>query len=216
MTYQTTEPVRELSMGVSARAWGDLIHQVERGDISYDLPYQRGDVWTTGQRVMLIYSILAGTPVPALIINSRPESMWFAPDGTRRPIYAVIDGKQRITAVQMFMDGRLAVHDADLAGRCGISSMSPTNQRANLRSTADRLESGSARLTASSSRSHRSSSSRIRRNGVPSGGMVSPFLSLTVILSCRVDRGYSIPYTGGHDANHVDPGCHQGPADRRT
>lgn len=109
MTYQTTEPVREIPINISARAWGDLIHQLQKGDISYDLPYQRGDVWTTDQRVMLIYSILSGTPIPALIMNSRPDHMWFGSGGERHPIYAVIDGKQRITAVQMFMEGDLAV-----------------------------------------------------------------------------------------------------------
>lgn len=124
-----------------------------------------------------------------------------APAVVVRDQFVVVVTRQQVGA--MGADLRawwwLVVHDADFAGRCGISSMSPTNQRANFRSTADRLESGSARLTASSSRSHRSSSSRIRRNGVPSGGMVSPFLSLTVILSCRVDCGYIIPYTEGHD-----------------
>jgi hypothetical protein len=109
MTYQTSEPVHEIPMNISARAWGDLIHQMDAGDISYEMPYQRGDVWATGQRVMLIYSILSGTPIPALILNDRPESMWFAPDGARLPIYAVIDGKQRITTVQMFMAGALPV-----------------------------------------------------------------------------------------------------------
>ena len=109
MTRQTSEPVREIPMGSSARAWGDLIHQLEAGDISYDMPYQRGDVWTYDQRIALIFSILSGTPVPALILNDRPESMWFAADGSRRPIYAVIDGKQRLTAVQMFIGNQLLV-----------------------------------------------------------------------------------------------------------
>jgi hypothetical protein len=109
MTYQTDAPISEIPMSASGRAWGDLIHQVERGDVGYDMPYQRGDVWTNGQRVMLIYSILSGTPIPALIINDRPESLWFAADGTQQPIFAVIDGKQRMTAVRMFMNGALAV-----------------------------------------------------------------------------------------------------------
>lgn len=109
MTYQTDGPIREIPVTPSARAWGDLIHQLDRGDISYDLPYQRGAVWTDDQRIMLIYSILSGTPVPALIINDRPERMWFAADGSRLPIYAVIDGKQRMMTVQMFMSSDLAV-----------------------------------------------------------------------------------------------------------
>lgn len=108
-TFQTDAPVVEIPMSATGRAWGDLIHQVQTGDISYDLPYQRGAVWTGEQRIMLVYSILSGTPVPALVFNLRPHSMWFGPDGRQLPIVAVIDGKQRIMAVRMFMEGELAV-----------------------------------------------------------------------------------------------------------
>lgn len=108
-TFQTDAPVREIPMSATGRAWGDLIHQVEDGDISYDLPYQRGAVWMNEQRIMLVYSILSGTPVPALVFNLRPHSMWFDPDGQQLPITAVIDGKQRMMTVRMFMNGELAV-----------------------------------------------------------------------------------------------------------
>lgn len=109
MTYQTTEPAHELRMGVSARSWGELVRQLQDGDSTYDLPYQRGAVWTNEQRMMLIYSILSGTPIPALIINMRPEDMWFDAAGKQLPIYAVIDGQQRLTTVRMFMEGGLLV-----------------------------------------------------------------------------------------------------------
>lgn len=109
MSYQTAEPVRDLRMNVTARTWGDLIHHVQRGDTTYDLPYQRGAVWTTEQRILLIFSILSGTPIPALIVNARPENMWFTSTGDQRPIYAVIDGQQRLTAVRMFMEADLLV-----------------------------------------------------------------------------------------------------------
>lgn len=109
MTFQTDGPVREIPMTATGRAWGDLVHQVQAGDISYDLPYQRGAVWTNEQRIMLVYSILSGTPVPALVFNLRPHSMWFGRGGEQLPIVAVIDGKQRIMAVRMFMEGELAV-----------------------------------------------------------------------------------------------------------
>lgn len=109
MTYQTNEPVHELRMSVSGRSWGELIHWVQEGDATYDLPYQRGAVWTYEQRIMLIFSMLSGTPIPALIVNVRPEEMWFDAAGQQLPIYAVIDGQQRITAVRMFMENALPV-----------------------------------------------------------------------------------------------------------
>lgn len=109
MTFQTSEPVRDQRMSISARTWGELIHQIQRGDTTYNLTYQRGAVWTNEQRVMLIFSILSGTPIPALIVNERPRSMWFDADRNQLPIYAVIDGQQRMTTVKMFMEDALPV-----------------------------------------------------------------------------------------------------------
>lgn len=108
-TFQTREPIRDQRMSISARTWGELIHQIQRGDSTYDLPYQRGAVWTDEQRIILIYSILSGTPIPALIVNERPHRMWFDADRNQLPIYAVIDGQQRMTAVKMFMEDDLPV-----------------------------------------------------------------------------------------------------------
>lgn len=109
MGYQTSEPIPDMRMNITARCWSELVRNVQRGDSTYDLPYQRGAVWTDEQRLMLIYSILSGTPIPALIVNERPHSMWFAVDGSQLPIIAVIDGQQRLTTVQMFMEDELAV-----------------------------------------------------------------------------------------------------------
>jgi hypothetical protein len=108
-TFQTSEPVNELRMNISARTWSDLVHQVQNGDTTYDLPYQRGAVWTNEQRMLLVYSVLSGTPIPALIVNERPQSMWFDADRNQLPIYAVIDGQQRLTTMRMFMEDDLLV-----------------------------------------------------------------------------------------------------------
>ena len=67
-------------------------------------PYQRGDVWGVKRRQNFIRSILLGVPVPSLIINHRLMADW--PNDYR---IAVIDGKQRITTVLMFVDGLLQV-----------------------------------------------------------------------------------------------------------
>ncbi|CAA9364937.1 MAG: hypothetical protein AVDCRST_MAG68-5097 [uncultured Gemmatimonadetes bacterium] len=108
-SFQTSEPVTDLRMEISGRSLGELVRWIQDGDATYDLPYQRGAVWTDEQRIMLILSMLSGTPVPALIINDRPQRMWFDADGERLPIYAVIDGKQRLTTFRMFMENDLLV-----------------------------------------------------------------------------------------------------------
>ena len=57
------------------------------GKLNLAPSYQRGDVWSTSARQLLIESILRGIPLPSVILlkSSRPE--------TRR--YEVVDGKQR-------------------------------------------------------------------------------------------------------------------------
>jgi Protein of unknown function DUF262 len=109
VTYQTSEPVHDLRMEISGRSIGEMVRWLQEGDATYDLPYQRGAVWTDEQRIMLILSVLSGTPIPALIINNRPQRMWFDARGGRLPIYAVIDGKQRLTTFRMFMENDLLV-----------------------------------------------------------------------------------------------------------
>lgn len=109
MSYQTSEPVTDLRMEISGRSVGEIVRWLQDGDATYDLPYQRGSVWTDEQRIMLILSMLSGTPIPALIINDRPQRMWFDDDGGRLPIYAIIDGKQRLTTFRTFREDALAV-----------------------------------------------------------------------------------------------------------
>ena len=55
--------------------------------------YQRGDVWTTGDRQQLIESIVRGIPLPSIILLEKD------PD---EPI-EVVDGKQRLTSILRFI-----------------------------------------------------------------------------------------------------------------
>lgn len=79
-------------------------HEEREGGLFLEPPYQRGDVWGTKRRVNLIRSILLGVPIPSLIINDRLHADW--EDDFR---IAVIDGKQRITALLMFIGSDLPV-----------------------------------------------------------------------------------------------------------
>lgn len=67
-------------------------------------PYQRGDVWGTKRRQNLIKSILLGIPIPSIIVNNRMNGEW-----KNDYRIAVIDGKQRITSILMFLKGELPV-----------------------------------------------------------------------------------------------------------
>lgn len=100
-TRQTSAPLYEHSLGDQFREAHGLVGLLREGSMSYDLPYQRGDVWTLDQRIGLVRSWLQGLPVPAIVVNNRGYDQQLT--------YAVIDGKQRLTTARMWFDGEFAV-----------------------------------------------------------------------------------------------------------
>ena len=75
MTYQTAEPVERLSLNATNRLASELARFYTDGRLTADLPYQRGAVWTYGQRIELVKSWLSGT-------QSRPAGSarnWWSP-----------------------------------------------------------------------------------------------------------------------------------------
>lgn len=114
MTRQTAQPLTRLPINASSIPLTTLVAYVETGRIDLDAPYQRGDVWTVDQRVALVYSWLTGATVPSITINDRSGNVWtdldvFDIGQTDRGIWAVIDGRQRLTTVVMWMRGEFAV-----------------------------------------------------------------------------------------------------------
>lgn len=72
---------------------------VHRDDIDLCPPYQRGSVWDVERRRNLIKSLVMGLPIGALFLNRRSTM-----DPER-----VVDGKQRIETIYMFIDDKLVV-----------------------------------------------------------------------------------------------------------
>lgn len=74
-------------------------------------PYQRGVVWGLRRKRALIRSLVIGVPIPALVLNNRirtsDDEHTFTPDQWQR--MAVIDGKQRISAILGFLKDEFAV-----------------------------------------------------------------------------------------------------------
>ncbi|SMQ52994.1 unnamed protein product [Zymoseptoria tritici ST99CH_3D7] len=77
--------------------------------IDLDPEYQRGFCWNKANQVGLIDSILQGYYVPGVIFNRRAETVL----GVRRESLVCIDGKQRLTSVKNFTDGRIPCNDRD-------------------------------------------------------------------------------------------------------
>lgn len=76
----------------------------EKGMLDLSAPYQRGDVWGITRQRNLIRSVIMGVPFGSIVVNNRAKM-----SGYRDTTQAVIDGKQRITALLAWIDGDLSV-----------------------------------------------------------------------------------------------------------
>jgi hypothetical protein len=115
MTRQTTAPLTHLGLAVSDRQIRELARSF-RETFGLDLQpsYQRGRVWTDDQKVALVRSWLTGTPTGVVILNDRSTTEWSAANGydpldRGEPMYACIDGQQRISAAIDWFNDALAV-----------------------------------------------------------------------------------------------------------
>jgi len=91
-----------------------LVEYATSGRLDLNPPYQRGDVWSEDQRIALVYSWMTGATVPSIIISDRSGDAWSDVDTydigkTDKGIWAVVDGRQRLTTAVMWMRGDFAV-----------------------------------------------------------------------------------------------------------
>lgn len=73
----------------------DFVAQAYGGKLNLTPSYQRGDVWGTGARQLLIESVLRGIPLPSVIL--------LKPSDGQSQLYEVVDGKQRLTSILRFV-----------------------------------------------------------------------------------------------------------------
>jgi hypothetical protein len=115
MTRQTTAPLEHLSLNTADRQAREIVRSfTESFGLDLTPPYQRGKVWTEDQQIALIRSWLTGTPTGVVIFNDRATSEWkdangYDPIDRGEPMYACIDGQQRITAARAWFGDELAV-----------------------------------------------------------------------------------------------------------
>ncbi len=81
-------------------AWFNDLRQ--RGTLDMNPPYQRRSVWNQTFKDYFIETVLLGLPAPAIFLYQD-----ISPDG--HTVQHVVDGKQRLTALFEFIDGRFPV-----------------------------------------------------------------------------------------------------------
>ena len=72
----------------------------KKGTLLLDPKYQRNPIWSIGQKCFLIDSLISGSPIPQVFINIQTRIN----NGSRKTLYEVVDGQQRLRAILEFMN----------------------------------------------------------------------------------------------------------------
>jgi hypothetical protein len=76
-----------------------------RGLLNMDPPYQRRSVWNQAYKNFFVDTVLRNLPCPAIFLFEQVK-----PDG--RSLFAVVDGKQRLSSLFEFVQGDFPVPDS--------------------------------------------------------------------------------------------------------
>lgn len=95
-------PLDELAIRDERRTASDVIRRIQKGRFVLDPEFQRAFVWGLDKQSRLIESILLRIPLPVFYVAEDNEGKLI-----------VVDGRQRLTTLQRFMDGKLALQLKD-------------------------------------------------------------------------------------------------------
>ncbi|MCL4807722.1 MAG: DUF262 domain-containing protein [Thermoanaerobaculia bacterium] len=79
-----------------------FLDQRRNGQLELDPPYQRRSVWSPRDRRYFLDTIFRGYPSPAIFLYKRL-------DEAGKAVYDVVDGKQRLETLFLFVDGKIAM-----------------------------------------------------------------------------------------------------------
>lgn len=86
--------IRLMNSGVDS-----MLHMIHHSGVDMDVEYQREHVWTTADKVALIDSIFNNIDIGKIVFVQRDFSV-------TGKLYEILDGKQRLTALQEFYEDR--------------------------------------------------------------------------------------------------------------
>lgn len=87
--------INEVTFETDKKTIQELIYHYEKGNLNLEPAFQRESVWQEFQRRRLIKSIWENIPIPSIFLYER--------ENNGDLVYDVIDGKQRLESIFMFM-----------------------------------------------------------------------------------------------------------------
>jgi hypothetical protein len=97
-------------MSLTVKSWHlrDFLHRFEEGQLDLSPDYQRREAWTAKKKMVLIDSIARRVPINAITLYKTERS--------GLPVYEVIDGKQRLTTLVQYKEGKMFPLSESLTG----------------------------------------------------------------------------------------------------
>lgn len=95
-------PLDELAIREERRAAVDVVRRLSAGRFRLDPDFQRDFVWEKDKQSRLIESVLMRIPLPVFYVAEDDEGLLI-----------VVDGRQRLTTLQRFLEGNLALELPD-------------------------------------------------------------------------------------------------------
>jgi len=105
------------SLVVYSRDWTieTIYNQIEQGNIDLNPAFQRRNAWNDDRRSKLVESLIAGLPVPEVVLAEDPE---------KKKSFLVIDGKQRLLTIAGFINPSINYwNEASLKGLTVLSHL---------------------------------------------------------------------------------------------
>lgn len=99
----TTEPLRRVERVVSTQDVTWLLDLDKNNQLDLTPSYQRKSVWTPKDRRFFMDTVFRNFPTPAIFLHKTID------DATGTPTYHVVDGKQRIHTILMFVTNKFSL-----------------------------------------------------------------------------------------------------------
>jgi len=94
-TNDILDIINEINFDSDKKTVKELLNHYEKGNLNLEPAFQRESVWQDFQRRKLIQSIYENVPIPSIFLYEREKNSDI--------VYDVIDGKQRLESIFMFM-----------------------------------------------------------------------------------------------------------------